>query len=115
MFEHVSEPLLSRSAFLQRLAVSTGIGLSLIAISLLIGMVGYHSIESLDWIDAFLNAAMLVGGMGPLEHYRSPHGKLFEGLYALWCCLAIILVSGIMLAPIGHRVLHKMHRQHPRS
>lgn len=115
MFEHVSEPLLSRAAFLQRLAVSTGIGLGLIAISLLIGMVGYHSIESLDWLDAFLNAAMLLGGMGPLEHDRNQAGKLFEGFYALYCGLAVISITGIIFAPVAHRFLHKMHRQHPRS
>ncbi len=112
MFEHVSEPLLSWPAFLHRLATSTLIGLGLIVISLLAGMIGYHSIESLNWLDAFLNAAMLLGGMGPLEHYRNPAGKLFEGLYALYCGLAVISVAGITLAPLAHRFLHKMHKQH---
>lgn len=114
MFEHVSEPLLGFREFLRRLAASTVIGLGLITISLLVGMVGYHTIEKLEWIDAFLNAAMLLGGMGPLEHNRTPAGKLFEGFYALYCGLAVISVAGIMLAPVAHRFLHKMHRQHPR-
>ncbi len=115
MFEHVSEPLLGFRAFLRRLAASTFIGLGLIAISLLIGMIGYHSIENLEWLDAFLNAAMLLGGMGPLEHNRNAAGKVFEGIYALYCGLAVISVAGIILAPVAHRFLHKMHRQHQRS
>ena len=112
MFEHVSEPLLSFRVFLRRLAASTVIGLGLIAISLLIGMFGYHSIEGLGWLDAFLNASMLLGGMGPVEHDRNSAGKLFEGLYALYCGLAVISVTGIILAPVAHRFLHKMHKQH---
>jgi len=112
MFEHVSEPLLSKAAFLQRFVASTGIGVSVIAVSLLIGMIGFRSVEGLNWLDAFLNASMLLGGMGPLEHDRNSAGKLFEGLYALYCGLAVISVTGIILAPVAHRFLHKMHRQH---
>jgi hypothetical protein len=109
MFEHKSQPVLSRSGFLRRLAASTSLGLALVVVSLLAGMVGYHAIEDLSWADAFLNASMLLGGMGPLEHERSTSGKLFEGLYALYCGLAVISVAAIIFAPVIHRFMHKLH------
>jgi hypothetical protein len=111
MFEHKSEPLATRATFLRRLATSGGIGIAGIGVSLLIGMVGYHEIERLSWIDAFLNAAMLLGGMGPLEHERNTAGKLFEGFYAIYCGLAVISVAGIIFAPIVHRFLHNLHQR----
>jgi hypothetical protein len=113
MYEHRSDPVAPRAVFLRRLARSGGMGLIAIAVSLLVGMLGYHSIEGLSWIDAFLNAAMLLGGMGPLEHERNTAGKLFEGFYAIYCGLAVISVAGVMLAPVIHRFLHKLHRQSP--
>jgi len=113
MFEHKSQPLLSWSGFLRRLAASTSIGLALVVVSLLAGMVGYHSIEGLSWTDAFLNASMLLGGMGPLEHERSGPGKLFEGLYALYCGLAVISIAAIIFAPVIHRFMHKLHADPP--
>src|SRR5690349_10206852 len=103
MFEHKSQPILSRSQFVRRLVASTAVGVTAIAISLAAGMVGYHVVEKLTWIDSFLNASMLLGGMGPLEHQRSTTGKLFGGLYALYCGLAVISVAGIMFAPVFHR------------
>ena len=109
MFEHRSQPLLNRRAFLRRLAGSTALGIGLVALSLFIGMLGYHFFEGLDAIDSFLNAAMLLGGMGPVEQPQSYAGKLFAGLYALYCGLAVIVVAGIMFAPIMHRLFHKFH------
>jgi hypothetical protein len=111
MFEHTGQPLLSRAAFLRRLMRSGALGLAAVAVSLLIGMLGYHALEGLSWIDAFLNSAMLLGGMGPLEHQRGTAGKLFEGIYALYCGLAVISVAGIVFAPVVHRFLHALHRQ----
>lgn len=113
MFEHKSVPLLSRTQFLRRMAAALGVSLAVLAISLSVGMVGYHRIEGLAWIDAFLNASMLLGGMGPMEHERSVSGKLFEGLYALYCGLAIISVAGIILTPVVHRIMHKLHADIP--
>jgi hypothetical protein len=81
----------------------------MIAVSLFIGMLGYHSLERLGWIDAFLNAAMLLGGMGPVNSPVTDAGKLFAGLYALYCGLAVILAAGIILAPVAHRILHRFH------
>jgi hypothetical protein len=115
MFEHSSQPLLSRAAFLRRLAASTALGASAVVVSLFIGMVGYHTLEGLSWIDSFLNASMLLGGMGPLEHERNTAGKLFEGFYALYCGLAVISVAGIIFAPIVHRFLHKLHQEQRHS
>ncbi len=87
--------------------------LILICVSLFIGMLGYHALENLSWIDAFLNAAMLLGGMGPVNAPITVAGKLFAGLYALYCGLAVIFVAGLLLAPLLHRFLHKFHLEHP--
>lgn len=108
-FEHRSQPVLKPRSFLMRLAYSTFIGLVVIAISLLAGMIGYHRLEHLNWLDSFLNAAMLLGGMGPLHSPETTGGKLFAGLYALYCGLAVLAVASVMLAPVVHRLLHKLH------
>jgi hypothetical protein len=94
-----------------RMAHSGVIALALIAVSLFIGMVGYHLLEGLNWMDAFLNASMLLGGMGPVNAPATFGGKLFAGLYALYCGLAVILVAGVILAPIAHRILHRFHME----
>ena len=110
-FEHRSQPLIPPRQFMARLVHSSVIALVLIAASLLVGMAGYHSLEKLSWIDAFLNAAMLLGGMGPVNPPLSFSGKLFAGLYALYAGLVVILVAGVILAPVAHRILHKFHME----
>ena len=72
-------------------------------------MVGYHGFEHLSWLDSFVNAAMLLGGMGPVATLQTDAGKLFAGFYALYCGLVVIAVAGIVLAPVAHRVLHRFH------
>lgn len=109
MFEHKSEPLLPQREFISRLARSALVGALVTAGSLGIGMVGYHDLEHLSWLDAFLNAAMLLGGMGPVATPQTDAGKLFAGLYALYCGLVVLAVAGIVLAPIAHRILHRLH------
>ncbi|HTG35402.1 MAG TPA: hypothetical protein VLB76_20975 [Thermoanaerobaculia bacterium] len=109
VFEHKSEPLLPARAFLSRLATSTAIGLAIVAVSLLIGMVGYHELERLSWLNSFLNASMLLGGMGPTDPIRTPAGKLFAGLYSLYCGFAVLAVAGLIFAPVFHRFLHRFH------
>ncbi len=94
-----------------RLAHSGIVALALIAVSLFIGMVGYRILEGLSWIDAFLNASMLLGGMGPVNMPVTSGGKLFAGMYALYCGLAVILVAGVILAPVAHRILHRFHME----
>lgn len=108
-FEHRAQPVIPPHQFLIRLAHSGIIALALIAVSLLIGMVGYHAFEGLSWIDAFLNASMLLGGMGPVTTPVTHGGKIFAGLYALYCGLAVIFAAGVILAPVAHRILHRFH------
>jgi hypothetical protein len=72
-------------------------------------MAGYEYYEQLSWRDAFLNAAMLLGGMGPVNAPATPGGKLFAGLYALYAGLVFLIVAGLLLAPVVHRILHRFH------
>ena len=108
-FEHHSEPLLTTQAFVYRVIVSSVLGVAIILFSLAIGMAGYHFFEHLSWLDSFVNAAMLLSGMGPLEQPQTDAGKIFAGMYALYSGLAVILVAGITFAPVVHRFLHKFH------
>ena len=110
-FEHRAQPVIPPYQFIIRLFHSGIIALALIAVSLFIGMVCYHLLEDLSWIDAFLNASMLLGGMGPVNTPATFGGKLFAGLYALYCGLAVIVVAGVILAPVAHRILHKFHME----
>jgi len=115
VFESQKRPLLSRPAFFARLARNIVIGLFFICISLGIGMVGYHYFENFSWIDSFANAAMILSGMGPLTALQTKAGKLFAGFYALFSGLALIVVVGIIFAPIVHRFLHKFHLEDEES
>jgi hypothetical protein len=85
--------------------------MALVLVSLVIGMAGYVRFEQLTWLDAFLNAAMLLGGMGPVNAPQSSGGKLFAGTYALYAGLLFLVVTGLVLAPVIHRLLHKFHVQ----
>jgi len=109
MFEHHSHPLLPLDQYLGRLALSILGGLGLIGLSLWGGMAGYHFYEGLSWLDAFLNASMILSGMGPLAQPQTVNGKLFAGMYALYSGFIVILASGIMFAPVIHRTLHRFH------
>lgn len=109
MFEHRSEPLISREQFLARLAKGGAMAFALVLASLAVGMIGYHFTENLSWVDAFLNAAMISGGMGPVHIPTTNSGKIFAGIYALYCGLALIMIAGLLLAPLAHRILHKFH------
>ena len=100
---------MSRAHFVRRIGVNLVLTATLLVVSLLIGMAGYHLIEKLPWIDAFLNAAMLLGGMGPVDTPKQDAGKLFAGLYALYAGLVFIASAALILAPLVHRVLHKFH------
>ncbi|HVU17289.1 MAG TPA: hypothetical protein VHD32_10200 [Candidatus Didemnitutus sp.] len=101
--------LLPTREYAHRLARSFLCGLVLIAISLLIGIVGYHFIGELAWIDAFVDAAMILSGMGPVSPLHSNSAKLFAGFYALYCGIALLSTAGIMFAPMVHRSLHRFH------
>lgn len=109
MYESRKIPPLPGNEFFRRLALHVAAAVALLLGSLLIGMVGYHAYEDLAWVDAFLNSAMLLGGMGPVDAPMTVGGKTFAGLYALYAGLVFILAAGLVLAPVFHRLLHKFH------
>ena len=109
LYEHRQLRPLPRSKFLRRLAVHFAAAVILMLGSLLMGMAGYQYFEALEWRYAFLNAAMLLGGMGPVDAPQTPGGKLFAGLYALYAGLVFLIVAGILFAPAVHRLLHRFH------
>jgi len=112
MYEHRSHAPLSRPAFRLRMLRHGGLAILVVVVSLGIGMAGYWWFEPEgvhDWRDAFLNAAMLLGGMGPVTTPASDGGKVFAGVYALYCGLVVLFVAGIIFAPVAHRILHRLH------
>ena len=109
MYERRRHPPLPRAAFAWRLARHAAVAVLLMGLSLGIGMAGYSYYESLQWRDAFLNAAMMLGGMGPVHMPATPAGKVFAGLYALYAGLIFLVMAGVLLAPVMHRVLHRFH------
>lgn len=109
VFEHKSNPLLPRRAFIRRMGGCALLSAGISVASLFIGMAGYHGFEGMAWVDAFVNASMILGGMGPLGTLNTSAGKIFAGFYALFCGLIFVTIITILLAPIFHRALHKFH------
>ena len=109
LYEHHSRRPLSRAAFARRMLRHASLALFATLASIAIGMAGYMYFENLPWRDAFLNTAMLMGGMGPVDSPRTDGGKMFAGLYALYAGLVFLLVAGVVVAPILHRILHHFH------
>ena len=101
--------MLARAKFVRRLLVHSAVAAALLVGSLGFGMVGYTTFESLSWIDAFLNSAMLLGGMGPVNPPQTAAGKLFAGIYALYAGLVFIVTAALLVGPVLHRVLHHFH------
>jgi hypothetical protein len=101
--------------FLHHQLVHLGFSFAVLALSLALGMWGYERYEHLPWRDAFLNAAMLLGGMGPIKQDLSEPGKLFAGLYALYAGLVVIAVTGLLLAPGIHHLMHRVHWEEPKG
>ncbi len=108
-YEHVSQPVAPWPHFVQRQLRSLGLGGVLIVVSLAVGMLGYHSLVGLSWIDAYENAAMILAGMGPMAAPASTAGKIFAGTYALYSGIAVLAVAGVIAAPLVHRFMHRMH------
>ncbi|HXS73350.1 MAG TPA: hypothetical protein VN725_04845 [Rhodanobacteraceae bacterium] len=104
-----------RMFLLRRVAKTLALGLGVIAVSLLAGMLGYRIAEHMDWLDAFLNAAMILGGMGPVDALHTPGGKVFAGIYALYSGLVVIFIAGLLFAPFAHRLLHRFHLESGRE
>ena len=110
MFEHVSKPIISRRQFVSRLTRAVLLGLGMIVISLVVGMAGYlWFFPKLDWADAFVNAAMILSGMGPIAVPESTGAKVFSGCYAIYSGLMLVMSAGVVFAPLVHRFLHKLH------
>lgn len=108
-FEHHKKPLLPKKDFLRRQIRYTGFSLIILAVSLGLGTSGYHVFGDLTWTDAFLNASMILTGMGPVDRMESNAGKLFASFYALYSGIAFLTLAGVLFAPIYHRFLHKLH------
>ena len=106
IYEHKTKPVVSSSAFAARMGRHLVLALGFTFISLLMGMVGYHYYEGLGWIDCFLNASMILGGMGEIDPIKTEGGKIFAGLYALYSGLWMIASMGVLIAPVFHRILH---------
>lgn len=111
MYEHRREPVLGRQQFLERVSRHGMLSLVVVLTSLLLGTVGYHLAAGLRWIDAFLNAAMILTGMGPVDAMTTPSAKLFAAAYALYSGIVFVATTGIMLAPFLHRLLHRLHAE----
>lgn len=109
MFEHRRQPLLSSHDFLLRQFMFILAALGIIAGSLVIGILGYHYFENLSWIDALVNASMILGGMGPVNPLHTFAGKLFASFYALYSGIIFLVSVGVILAPLYHRFLHRFH------
>jgi hypothetical protein len=109
MFEHYKEPLLNRKDFTARLLRHLGFGSLILSVSLGIGITGYHILGKLPWIDAFLNASMILAGMGPVNQLETDGGKLFAAFYALFSGVAFLTFVGVLFVPIYHRFLHRFH------
>ncbi len=108
-FEHHKTPLLPRKQFFRRLARYAFFALLILAASLCIGTVGYHEFAGLPWTDSFLNASMILTGMGPVDRMETQAGKLFASFYAIYSGVAFLTLAGVLFAPVYHRFLHKFH------
>jgi hypothetical protein len=109
MFEHHKLPLLTPREFIIRQLVFLLVAIVIIFGSLVMGVLGYHFLENLAWIDALVNASMILGGMGPVNALRTNGGKLFASFYALYSGIIFLISVGIILAPLYHRFLHRFH------
>jgi hypothetical protein len=108
-FEHRRQQLISRRRFVGRMLNAIGLWLALAVIGLTIGMAGYAKFEDMSLVDAYVNAAMILSGMGPLGELKTTAGKIFAGSYAILSGLVIAIATGFVLAPIFHRILHRFH------
>lgn len=109
MHEHPLKPLLPKKVFYNRLISNFLLGAGIVFISLLIGIMGYHFIEKLGWIDSLLNASMILTGMGPVTVMTTSAGKLFSSFYALFSGVVFLTTIAFVVAPVAHRFLHRFH------
>ncbi len=109
MYEHKSEPLLARERYRKRVLSHFLAASGILGLSLFIGVAGYRFTEDLSWIDSLLNASMILGGMGPVDVIRTTAGKLFASLYSLFSGIVFLVAAGLIVAPVAHRIMHKLH------
>lgn len=109
MYEHHSKPLISRAQFAWRMASHFGYVVLLVGGSLVGGMAGYMHYAHMRAVDAFLNAAMLLGGMGPVGDLPNDAAKIFSGCFALYAGIIFIVSASLLVAPVAHRILHRLH------
>ncbi|MCJ7716298.1 MAG: hypothetical protein MUO54_07240 [Anaerolineales bacterium] len=109
IYEHRSQPLLPRKQFLIRLLNHTGISFGLLLSSLAIGLLGYRLLERFIWIDAILNASMILGGMGPVNTLETVPGEIFASLYALFSGVIFLVGAGVFFTPVVHRIIHQLN------
>jgi hypothetical protein len=108
-FEHLRQPVISRPRFLVRMLIAIGLWTILTIVGLAIGIAGYAEFEGMSFVDSYVNAAMILSGMGPMGELKTTAGKIFAGSYAIFSGLIIVMATGFVLAPIFHRVLHRFH------
>jgi hypothetical protein len=114
MYESRHQPLLQAAHFVRRLLGHAAVVAGLVAFSIALGMAGFRYFERLSWTDAFLETAMLLGGMGPIHAPETEAGKLFEAFFALYAGLVFIVTAALLLGPVVHRVLHRFHLERTR-
>jgi hypothetical protein len=108
-FEHRKQPLVSKQSFVKRLVFAAVLSTVLLAVWTAVGMIGYHALAGLGWVDAFLNSAMIVGGMGPVDVLNNQPAKVFAGFYAIFSGVIFLSIFGLLIAPVFHRFLHRFH------
>jgi hypothetical protein len=108
-FERRGQRLISRHRFAARMLMAVGLWFILAAVGLAIGMAGYAGFEGMSLADSYVNAAMILSGMGPMGELKTTAGKVFAGSYAIFSGLLIVIATGFVLAPIFHRLLHHFH------
>jgi len=113
MFEGKSEKVAHFDTFVKRMLICFGISCGILTVGLGIGVLGYHHFFGLAWVDALLNASMILGGMGPVDKAETDGAKLFASAYALFSGLVFIMAMGVTLSPLLHRILHKFHVDEP--
>jgi len=109
MYEPKHTRPISTRYFARRMFAHFCVSQAMVLSALLLGMIGFHVTDGLRWLDSFVEASMLLGGMGPVHAPVSVAGKLFAGSYALLCGLLFIVVAGLIIAPVVHRILHRLH------
>ncbi|HEY3252192.1 MAG TPA: hypothetical protein VGK25_13870, partial [Ignavibacteria bacterium] len=109
MYESISSKLAPSHVFRKRLIRASITSCIIMGFSLLIGVLGYRYLANLRWVDSFLNAAMILGGMGPVDTLCTDGAKLFAGFYALFSGVTFLVGMGVILTPMLHRFLHKFH------